>query len=82
MIQKIKRKAVLHRQKMIIELEPASESSPVVSAPPDPEQLKKLILDGVQPAHPSRRGLGARRLQMQINNIQHRLHLLAGADGQ
>eukprot|EP00438_Fugacium_kawagutii_P015955 Skav228855 [mRNA] locus=scaffold1718:207866:208597:+ [translate_table: standard] len=70
--------------KMVIALEPAASSTapPAYTAPPQPAHLLQQMANGTVPAHPSKKGLDQRRLQMQINNVQHRLNLAPGASGQ
>ena len=68
-------------QKVILELQPETVGRPV-STPPEPKDVIQQIADGTLLVHPSKVGLSARRVQMQIGNIQRTLGLQAGADGE
>lgn len=70
------------KSKALLELQPEAVGGPV-STPPEPEDIIKQIADRTLVVHPSKATtLSARRMQMQICNIQRHLRLQAGAAGQ
>lgn len=68
-------------QRIVLELAPAVGQE-TYDTPPPPATLLQQIETGDLLVHPSKRDMSFRRLQVQICNVQRRLHLITGEKGQ
>ena len=68
-------------KKMVLELEPQANAGQQPDTPPEPEVVIRQIADGTLLVHPSKATITARRIQMQICNIQRGFQLVVGANG-
>jgi hypothetical protein len=68
-------------KKMVLELEPQANAGQQPGTPPEPEVVIRQIADGTLLVHPSKATITARRIQMQICNIQRGFQLVVGANG-
>ena len=68
-------------KKMVLELEPQANAGQQPATPPEAEVVIRQIADGTLLVHPSKATITARRIQMQICNIQRGFQLAVGANG-
>ena len=68
-------------KKMVLELEPQANAGQQPGTPSEPEVVIRQIADGTLLVHPSKATITARRIQMQICNIQRGFQLVVGANG-
>ncbi|CAL1162656.1 unnamed protein product, partial [Cladocopium goreaui] len=68
-------------KKIVLELEPQANAGQQPGTPSEPEVVIRQIADGTLLVHPSKATITARRIQMQICNIQRGFQLVVGANG-
>ena len=75
------RAVLMPGNKVVLQLEPQRHAGQQPGTPPVPEVVIQQIADGTLLVHPTKATITARRIQMQICNIQRGFRLAVGANG-